>query len=45
MTARAKVNDAAGLLPAPFAAWFAAHGWTPRPWVITARFAGRVGSM
>ncbi len=31
MTARAAVTDAAALLPAPFAAWFAARGWTPRP--------------
>ena len=31
MTARAKTADPAGLLPAPFSAWFAARGWTPRP--------------
>jgi len=31
MTARALIKDPAGLLPAPFAAWFAAKGWTPRP--------------
>jgi ATP-dependent Lhr-like helicase len=31
MTVRALVKDAEGLLPAPFAAWFAARGWTPRP--------------
>ena len=31
MTARAEITDPAGLLPAPFAAWFAARGWTPRP--------------
>ncbi len=31
MTARALVKEPDGLLPAPFAAWFAARGWTPRP--------------
>ena len=31
MTARADASDPAGLLPAPFAAWFAARGWAPRP--------------
>ena len=31
VTARASVTDPASLLPAPFAAWFAARGWTPRP--------------
>ena len=31
MTARAETPDPAGLLPAPFAAWFAARGWAPRP--------------
>ncbi len=31
MTALAEIADPAGLLPAPFAAWFAARGWTPRP--------------
>ncbi len=31
MTARARLKDPAGLLPAPFAAWFASRGWTPRP--------------
>ena len=31
VTARALVKDPAALLPAPFAAWFAAKGWTPRP--------------
>jgi ATP-dependent Lhr-like helicase len=31
VTARAPLTDPASLLPAPFAAWFAARGWTPRP--------------
>ena len=31
MTARALIKDPDRLLPAPFAAWFAAKGWTPRP--------------
>ncbi len=31
MTARPEIADPAGLLPAPFSAWFAARGWTPRP--------------
>jgi ATP-dependent Lhr-like helicase len=31
VTARALVKDPARPLPAPFAAWFAAKGWTPRP--------------
>ena len=30
VTARASLKNPAGLLPAPFAAWFAARGWTPR---------------
>src|SRR6185295_10454132 len=31
MTARAVVREAEALLPANFAAWFAARGWQPRP--------------
>ncbi len=31
VTARALIKDPARPLPAPFADWFAAKGWTPRP--------------
>jgi ATP-dependent Lhr-like helicase len=31
MSARATLTEPQSLLPAPFAAWFASRGWTPRP--------------
>jgi ATP-dependent Lhr-like helicase len=31
MAARVTLKESSALLPAPFAAWFAARGWTPRP--------------
>ena len=43
MTARALVKDATRLLPAPFAAWFAAKGWTPRPHQIELLAKTRAG--
>ncbi len=43
MTARAEIADPAGLLPAPFAAWFAARGWTPRPHQIDLLERARAG--
>src|SRR6188474_1886695 len=43
MTDRALIKDPAGLLPAPFAAWFAARGWTPRPHQIELLQKARAG--
>ena len=43
MTARAETIDPAGLLPAPFAAWFAARGWAPRPHQIALLARARAG--
>ncbi len=43
MTARAEIIDPAGLLPAPFAAWFAARGWAPRPHQLDLLARARAG--
>ncbi len=43
MTARAEIIDPAGLLPAPFSAWFAARGWTPRPHQLDLLAKARAG--
>ena len=43
VTARAEIADPAGLLPAPFAAWFAARGWVPRPHQIALLAKARDG--
>ena len=43
MTARAETSDPAGLLPAPFAAWFATRGWAPRPHQIELLAKTRAG--
>ncbi len=43
VTARRKIADPAGLLPAPFSAWFAARGWTPRPHQIDLLAKARAG--
>ncbi len=43
MTERAEIADPAGLLPAPFAAWFAARGWRPRPHQIDLLARTRAG--
>jgi ATP-dependent helicase Lhr and Lhr-like helicase len=43
MTARAILKDPAGLLPGPFAAWFAKKGWSPRPHQIELLAKTRAG--
>ena len=43
MTVRAELTNASGLLPAPFAAWFAGRGWTPRPHQIALLEHARAG--
>ena len=43
MTARAVVRDHTTVLPAPFAEWFAARGWTPRPHQIELLAKARTG--
>ena len=43
MTAPAEITEPAGLLPAPFAAWFAARGWTPRPHQVDLLARARAG--
>ncbi len=43
MTARADIKDHTTVLPAPFAAWFAARGWTPRPHQIELLAKARAG--
>ena len=43
MTARAVLKDPTGLLPAPFAAWFAKKGWSPRPHQIELLAKTRAG--
>ncbi len=43
MTARALVKDPKRLLPAPFFAWFAKKGWTPRPHQIELLAKARAG--
>ncbi len=43
MTARPEIADPAGLLPAPFAAWFAARGWVARPHQIALLARARAG--
>ncbi len=43
MTARAVVRDHTTVLPAPFAEWFAARGWTPRPHQIELLAKARAG--
>ena len=39
----AAIDETAGLLPGPFAAWFAARGWTPRPHQIALLEKARAG--
>ena len=43
MTARAAIRQSSELLPAPFAAWFAGKGWTPRPHQIELLAKTRAG--
>ncbi|WP_421725305.1 ligase-associated DNA damage response DEXH box helicase [Bauldia sp.] len=44
MTAPVRIADSAdALLPAPFAAWFAGRGWTPRPHQIALLEKARAG--
>ena len=43
MTARAIIEPASALLPPPFAAWFAAKGWTPRPHQLELLAKARAG--
>jgi ATP-dependent Lhr-like helicase len=43
VTARALIKDPDRLLPAPFAAWFAAKGWTPRPHQIALLARAKAG--
>src|SRR5438270_9623858 len=43
VTVLATFTDAAALLPAPFAAWFAERGWAPRPHQLELLARSRAG--